>query len=58
MTNEGFARVERAEVEPGTVEIPTGQVGSPLSEEEIRRRVGTGNFESAKNDKQSTSINS
>lgn len=57
-TNAGFAKVERAAVDEGTEAIPTGSIGQPLTEEEIRRRVGSGNFESAKNDLQSGSINS
>ncbi|KOF08918.1 hypothetical protein AC739_17565 [Planococcus glaciei] len=57
-TNAGFARVERAEVEEGASEIPTGPIGQKLSEEEIRRRVGEGNFETAKDDRQTNSINS
>lgn len=56
-TNAGFARVEKTDYE---VEgnIPTGDIGAPLTEEEIRRRVGEGNFESAKDDNQTGSINS
>ncbi|SET05578.1 hypothetical protein [Paenibacillus sp. NFR01] len=57
-TNAGFARVERMEVAEGSTAIPTGTIGGELTEEEIRRRVGSGNFESAKNDLQSGSINS
>ncbi|ETP68062.1 hypothetical protein HF394_16420 [Planococcus glaciei] len=57
-TNAGFARVERTEVEEGASEIPTGPIGQKLSEEEIRRRVGEGNFETAKDDRQTNSINS
>lgn len=57
-TNAGFARVERMEVAEGAAEIPTGTIGGALTEEEIRRRVGSGNFESAKNDPQTGSINS
>jgi len=56
-TNAGFARVEKTdyEVEGG---IPMGDIGAPLTEEEIRRRVGEGNFEAAKDDNQTGSINS
>ncbi|MNO14896.1 hypothetical protein D3C76_45470 [compost metagenome] len=57
-TNAGFARVERTEVEASAGDIPTGPVAQDLSEEEIRRRVGSGNFEAAKNDLQTGSINS
>ncbi|MBT2289331.1 hypothetical protein J7E73_09315 [Paenibacillus albidus] len=57
-TNAGFARVERTEIEEGAQEIPTAPVGQELTEEEIRRRVGSGNFEFAKDDPQSGSINS
>ncbi|RAZ68340.1 hypothetical protein [Planococcus maitriensis] len=57
-TNAGFARVERVEVDEGANDLPTGAVGEKLSEEEIRRRVGEGNFETAKDDRQSNSINS
>lgn len=57
-TNAGFARVERAEVEDGASDIPTGPVGKKLTEDEIRRRVGEGNFETAKDDRQTNSINS
>lgn len=57
--NAGFAQVERADTEAGgSGEIPTGPVIKRLSEEEIRRRVGDGNFDSAKEDGQSPSINS
>lgn len=56
-TNAGFARVEKTdyEVEGG---IPMSDIGAPLTEEEIRRRVGEGNFEAAKDDNQTGSINS
>lgn len=57
-TNAGFARVERAETEEGASDIPTGPVGQKLTEEEIRRRVGEGNFDTAKDDRQTNSINS
>lgn len=57
-TNSGFARVERAETESGSTNIPTGPIGSKLTEEEIRKRVGQGNFDSAKDDNQTGSINS
>lgn len=57
-TNAGFARVERVEVEEGARDIPTGPIGQKLTEEEIQRRVGKGNFESAKDDRQTNSINS
>lgn len=57
-TNAGFARVERMEVSEGSADIPTGTIGQELTEEEIRRRVGSGNFEAAKNDTQTGSINS
>lgn len=57
-TNAGFARVERVEMEEGASDIPTGGIAEKLSEEEIRRRVGEGNFESAKDDRQTNSINS
>ncbi len=56
-SNEGFERVERTDYDPGS-DIPTGPAIKKLSEDEIRRRVGDGNFESAKNDGQSSSINS
>lgn len=57
-TNSGFARVERAETGNSSTEIPTGPIGQKLTEEEIRRRVGQGNFDSAKDDNQTNSINS
>lgn len=57
-TNAGFARVERVEIEEGATDIPTGPIGKKLTEEEIRRRVGQGNFETAKDDRQTNSINS
>lgn len=57
-TNAGFARVERTEHEGGADDIPTGSIGQKLTEEEIQRRVGQGNFESAKDDNQTSSINS
>lgn len=57
-TNAGFARVERVEYEEGASDIPTGPVGQKLTEEEIRRRVGEGNFDTAKDDRQTNSINS
>ncbi|WP_246187940.1 hypothetical protein [Paenibacillus tengchongensis] len=57
-TNAGFARVERTATDEGAAEIPTGPIGQQLTEEEIRRRVGDGNFEAAKNDPQMGSINS
>ena len=57
-TNAGFARVERTEIEDGAVDIPTGPIGQKLTEEDIRRRVGQGNFDSAKDDNQTNSINS
>lgn len=60
--NAGFAQYERYEhTESGqdaSSEIPTGPIVQKLSEEEIRRRVGEGNFDAAKNDGQSPSINS
>ncbi|KWX69838.1 hypothetical protein [Paenibacillus jilunlii] len=56
--NAGFARVERTEAAANAGGIPTGPVAQELSEEEIRRRVGSGNFEAAKNDLQTGSINS
>ncbi|WP_088006699.1 hypothetical protein [Indiicoccus explosivorum] len=56
--NKRFAETERAEVEAGSENIPTGPIDLDLSEEEIRRRVGSGNFESAKDDRQTNSINS
>lgn len=55
--NAGFAKHERTET-PGSGEIATGPIVKRLSEEEIRRRVGDGNFESAKDDRQTGSINS
>ncbi|WP_239004808.1 hypothetical protein [Paenibacillus tepidiphilus] len=57
-TNAGFARVERTAANEREAEIPTGPIGQQLTEEEIRRRVGSGNFETAKNDPQTGSINS
>lgn len=57
-TNAGFARVERVEIDEGASDIPTGTIGQKLTEEEIRRRVGQGNFETAKDDRQTNSINS
>ncbi|QSF43772.1 MULTISPECIES: hypothetical protein [Paenibacillus] len=57
-TGAGFARVERTEATEGSTNIPTGSIGAELTEDEIRRLVGSGNFESAKNDRQSGSINS
>lgn len=57
-TNAGFARVERVEVEQGASDLPTGPIGQKLTEEEIRRRVGEGNFDTAKDDRQTNSINS
>lgn len=56
--NAGFARVENAETLEGSTEVPTTPVAQPLTEEEIRRRVGSGNFEAAQDDKQTGSINS
>lgn len=56
--NAGFARVERAELADGVTEIPTQPVAKQLTEDEIRERVGSGNFEAAKNDGQTGSINS
>ncbi|WP_040226136.1 hypothetical protein [Bhargavaea cecembensis] len=56
--NAGFARVERTDYGENDIDIPTEPVLEPLSEEEIRRRVGSGNFEAAKDDKQTNSINS
>ncbi|ANF97109.1 hypothetical protein [Paenibacillus bovis] len=56
--NAGFARVERAEIADGATDIPTGPVAKELTEDEIRERVGPGNFEAAKNDGQTGSINS
>ncbi len=57
--NAGFARHERTETaETGTGEIATSPIVKRLSEDEVRRRVGDGNFEAAKNDGQSPSINS
>lgn len=56
--NEGFARVERTEDEGVHGEIPTGPIIKKLSEEEVRRRVGDGNFDAAKGDRQTPSINS
>ncbi|WP_379134168.1 hypothetical protein [Paenibacillus sp. sgz500958] len=57
-TNAGFARVEHVEVEVAASEIPTGPIAQALTEEEVRRLVGSGNFESAKDDRQTGSINS
>lgn len=56
--NARFAEGERMEVEDGSQNIPTAPIDLELSEEEIRRRVGSGNFESAKDDRQTNSINS
>ncbi|WP_236823051.1 hypothetical protein [Bhargavaea massiliensis] len=58
-TNAGFARLENMEMEAGAIDLPTDEtVLEPLSEEEIKRRVGSGNYEAAKDDKQTGSINS
>ncbi|OWR32597.1 hypothetical protein CDO73_03070 [Saccharibacillus sp. O23] len=55
--NEGFAKHERTET-AGSGEIASGPIVKRLSEEEIRRRVGDGNFDAAKDDGQTPSINS
>lgn len=60
--NAGFAKYERYEHadsgQDAPSDIPTGPIVRQLSDEEIRRRVGEGNFDAAKNDGQSPSINS
>ncbi|OWA37497.1 hypothetical protein B9G55_05435 [Saccharibacillus sp. O16] len=55
--NAEFAKHERTEA-AGSGEIANGPIVKRLSEEEIRRRVGDGNFDAAKNDGQTPSINS
>lgn len=57
-TNARFAQGEKSEMEDGAERIPTSPVDRVLSDEEIRKRVGSGNFDSAKNDRQTNSINS
>ncbi len=56
--NEGFARVEKQEVPGGKTDIPTQPIAPKLSEDDIRRLVGEGNFQSAKEGGQHNSINS
>ncbi|MCL9662741.1 hypothetical protein SK066_11275 [Paenibacillus hunanensis] len=56
--NEGFARVEKQEMPGGVADIPTQPVAPKLSEDDIRRLVGEGNFQSAKEGGQHNSINS
>ncbi|MFD1887740.1 hypothetical protein [Paenibacillus wenxiniae] len=56
--NEGFARVEKQEVPGGATDIPTLPIAPKLSEDDIRRMVGEGNFQSAKEGGQHHSINS
>ncbi|MFS0574552.1 hypothetical protein AB1K83_02900 [Sporosarcina sp. 179-K 3D1 HS] len=52
------AAIERVEVEPETVELPADQVPPPLSEEEIKLRVGEQNYINMKDGKEMNSINS
>lgn len=56
--NEGFARVEKQEVPGGATDIPTQPIAPKLSEDDIRRLVGEGNFKSAKDGDHHSSINS
>ena len=52
------AALERTEVEPDTMELASDQVPPPLSEEEIKRRVGEQNYVNMKDAKIMNSINS
>lgn len=52
------AAYENVEVPPEPTMIPEDQLPPPLTEEEIRRRVGDQNFDNIRNDKAPTNINS
>jgi len=52
------AAVERIQVYEEEEVIPVGQLPPPLSEEEIKKRVGETNYNYMKNDKVMNSINS
>lgn len=57
-TNAGFARVENADAKEEESDVLVSPAAPELTEEEIKKRVGAGNFESAKDDGQHNSINS
>lgn len=57
-TNAGFARIENADAKEEESDILVSPAAPELTEEEIKKRVGAGNFESAKDDDQHNSINS
>ncbi|ODP27904.1 hypothetical protein PTI45_02723 [Paenibacillus nuruki] len=57
-TNAGFARVENADAKEDESHILLQPAAPELTEEEIKKRVGAGNFESAKDDGQHNSVNS
>ena len=52
------AEQEKVELVDGATEIPTHGVNPEMTEEEIRKRVGSGNFDNAKDDRGQQSINS
>lgn len=57
-TNAGFARVENADTKEDESDVLVNPAAPELTEEEIKKRVGAGNFKSAKDDGQHNSINS
>ncbi|NGZ74661.1 hypothetical protein [Saccharibacillus alkalitolerans] len=58
-TNADFARHERTESEKsGANDVSKGPILKRLAEDDIRRRVGDGNFDASKGDDQTPSINS
>ncbi|AQQ51876.1 hypothetical protein [Planococcus lenghuensis] len=57
-TNARSAQGEKSESAGGSERVLTASIELELSDEEIRKRVGSGNFDSAKDDRQSNSINS
>lgn len=56
--NARSAQYENVEIESEKVALTGDQVPPPLTEEEIRQRVGEQNFKNMNDDKTSSSINS
>ncbi|AQQ52288.1 hypothetical protein [Planococcus lenghuensis] len=52
------AEQEKLELADGATEIPTHDLDMEMSDEEIKKRVGSGNFKTAKDDRNQQSINS
>jgi hypothetical protein len=55
--NARSAQYENVEIESEEVALFADQIPPPLTEEEIRQRVGEQNFENMKDDKTSSAIN-